>query len=512
MPIYLPGVEPEKCKQRNRLAALKFGVETAPLALARSIQGRPDFVRGQVPGPKEPDEVLTLIHALQPQGAEPLKLEEIYILPIMESSSNRFISDRYMFLGTKTLRNIQREAEMGFSFMNSHHTGALSGAPSELPFGRTYAGRYERYPSEDPNRPAAERTLLGTYMLKGTFPNGPSGPSTDAMYQQITSGILHDVSMGVAGGERICDVCGYELRADECNHYPGTNHNVTREQSSVQKARGVHKGLASYTLDDAHANEVSAVYEGAIPGAGFSKVYSLLHSGATLSPDIIAQLVEAYSHLLGKGDLRMLEHDTEEPSQSLIDKVVSRLTGKSNGVQVAGFSSVREDMEGNRPLEVALNNTQLADPEKELLRAKLAASEERLRSREDAERLRVSGDIALSIVADNRLFEAGLPAATALASILSNTGVPIPETVEYQNNLGQTKRVSPIELMQHVFSEVPQHGLYVDHELKDLPLGSVLLTASITEDDAAIREAKEDAEKLANLGKKNGSLNGKAPH
>lgn len=289
----------KKCAQRNRIAARRDGVDAVPLRLFREGLVTPDpdsavrYAVGKLPTTM--DEALSLINATLPDGATALVADDVYI-HYLEAASGAFIADRGMFLSESTLRNIAQDAATGIAFMNSHADGALS-HPAELPMGKTFAGRHEQL------RDGTLRTRLAFYMLRGVQPNGAQGPSTDDLHRMIVGGTATDVSVGLHGGDRICDVCGNNLAdSDLCTHSPGTHHNLTADQRKAQEARGVPKGRASYTLDDAHMHEVSAVYDGAVPGAGFRKTLALARRHQLSRADLV-EASQAYARLLQQGDL-----------------------------------------------------------------------------------------------------------------------------------------------------------------------------------------------------------------
>jgi hypothetical protein len=296
------------CDKRRRRAALRDSVEAAPVRLLRDgdfiheSSGRLKFSLGTLPETDE--EALGMINLPRlARGDRPLRLarpklghassdrgelaeqdreaegEEVFI-HYAEAANNRFIGDRFMFLHETTLRNVATGGAHGIAFLNSHRSGGLS-EPTELPFGYTFSGRYEEH--ELTGGEVFRRTLLGIYMIKGARPNGSGGPPTDDLSRGIDAGTIRDVSMGLSGGSRICDVCGVDLEERNekgryvCPHAPGTDEEMEEEQREGQMARGVAKGYASYSLVDAYPNEVSAVYKGAVPGAGFRKSLELSH-------------------------------------------------------------------------------------------------------------------------------------------------------------------------------------------------------------------------------------------
>jgi hypothetical protein len=244
--------------------------------------------------PKSDSEALAMINALRGEGAEPLTADQVY-LHYCEAANTNFIGDRYMFMDATTLKNISTDACAGFAFMNSHRTGGY-GKTAELPLGKTFCGRFEAMPGGDEG---ACRAVVGLYMLRGQSPNGASGPSTDAIHSGIDGGTIADCSVGLYGGASLCDVCGNDMwdwDMDEgylCHHVPGSTYRMTAEQIQVQMDRGVPDGCCTYTLCGANCSEVSAVYDGAVPGAGFSKALTLAAMGE-IPDDALTQLSRAY--------------------------------------------------------------------------------------------------------------------------------------------------------------------------------------------------------------------------
>ena len=260
----MPQLTSRACSLRNLRSARQTGPDAVRLFLSPDLE---EYARSNGKLAKSVPDALSMINALLPSGSEALTPEQVYIR-YAEAANSNFISDRWMFLDESTLRNIALNAAEGVAFMNSHRTGGMS-APAELPYGKTFCGRYE----EDGDR---KRCIVGFYMLRGVNPNGSNGPSTDEMFAQIEGGTLNDVSVGLYGGKRPCDVCGKDIREwDEqtgwyaCPHVPGATDGMSKDQINNQRKRGVPDGCASYSLTDARMGELSGVYDGAVPGAGF---------------------------------------------------------------------------------------------------------------------------------------------------------------------------------------------------------------------------------------------------
>lgn len=232
--------------------------------------------------PSDVEAQLARINASPHVKAE-LTAEDVYLHQI-EAGSNRFVADRYCFLGLSTLQNVAAAADAGFSLMTRHATGGWAG-DGENPYGCTFAGTVEK-------KGDISRALVQFYMLRDFTPNGKNAASTDDLHKGIVGGTFRDVSLGLCGtgSERIvCDVCERDLYDNECRHIPGYTIGMSPEDIAKQKARGVPEGRASYTMENWSASEVSLVYDGAIPGAGtaYAKTAPKVEPVASPEPEVI---------------------------------------------------------------------------------------------------------------------------------------------------------------------------------------------------------------------------------
>jgi hypothetical protein len=312
MPV--PGLDPARCLARNRKAA-RQGRNAVPVRLAAKAPPPIDtndpateaalrIVTARGTLPRTEAAAVDRINKVRGDGQPALTAEQVWVV-YLEAGNSNFIRKYFMFLSDSTLRNIARRGERSIAFMNSHRTGGLS-TDAELPYGRTFAGRFEQ--SIDPSGRSFSRVLLGVYMLRGEHPNGPNGPSTDSLYNGIKAGTIFDVSLGIMGGEEVCDVCAGPLDETDpdtgeplCGHYPGTHENMDDDQIAAQLARGVPGGVASFTLEDATAGEVSPVFDGAVPGAGFRKALRAARA-RHLSASSLAEARRSFGVLAGRRD------------------------------------------------------------------------------------------------------------------------------------------------------------------------------------------------------------------
>lgn len=176
-----------------------------------------------------------------------------------EISSQRF--DAYftrMDAGT-TLRNFVDDATAGVAFQNSHRW-------YELPLGQSVEARLE-----DGEEGQGRRAVAVFYTVPDLRLNEVN---TSDFIAGVRAGIVRDVSVGFHGGKFICDICGRDMLTDwKCEHIPGFTYQVG-EGDAAKVAT-----LATATIVDAHLSEVSAVYDGATPGAAILKAQRELDAG-----------------------------------------------------------------------------------------------------------------------------------------------------------------------------------------------------------------------------------------
>jgi len=339
----IEGFNKDKCLRRNRIAAVRGKVESSTFRVAASLSGAIVTATGEVP---EGEAALAKINALLPAGVNPLTLDQVWILPPMEAANSNLIPDRFGFFATSTLANIASDGAKGIAFMNSHRTGDIS-TPAELPFGKTFAGRYEAVVGDDGK--VFERAVLGVYMLRGIRPNGSDGPSTDDLYRMITGGQVNDVSVGLfrgTAGQAICNVCGEDYLGYDCDHYAGTTEYMSDDQIQEQTNAGIPSGKASYTLHDYELSEVSGVYDGAVPGAGFAKG---LAAFTQLSPEGREQFRELFRDLLDES-ISPPEERTQKPAQpagtstpGVTQTTTARATAGKEGLMPLTAAQVRAE-------------------------------------------------------------------------------------------------------------------------------------------------------------------------
>jgi hypothetical protein len=113
-----------------------------------------------------------------------------------------------------------------------------------------------------------------------------NGISTDHLIAGIRGGLIKDVSVGFYGGTMRCGTCKRELFTGDCRHVPGLRYDRDGKPTDNPDAP---TSLA--WIHDAHLAEVSAVYDGACPGAAIMKARQMSEAGHLLPAQ--ARLLEA---------------------------------------------------------------------------------------------------------------------------------------------------------------------------------------------------------------------------
>lgn len=188
-----------------------------------------------------------------------------------EISSNR-IDAYYTRMADSTLRNFAEDATSGVSFQNSHATNKLG-------FGRSLVGTYIGGQGNGVSRVEADFYTIPGLRLHEV--------STDDFILGVRSGIVNDVSVGFFDGQFRCSICGRDMLRDwDCMHIPGMRYDIRDPNGNV-----VDNQQAIAWIENARLAEVSAVYDGATPGAAILKAQSEAENGR-IAPQA-ARLIES---------------------------------------------------------------------------------------------------------------------------------------------------------------------------------------------------------------------------
>ena len=192
----------------------------------------------------------------------------------MEISSTR-LDSYFTHMMASTLQNFAQEAKEGRSFLDSHDGGKLG-------LGYTFGGELA---IEGDNALA----VANFYTVPGIrFGGQHSFASTDDFIKAVEARIVRDVSVGFHGGRWVCDICGGDyFRYSQCSHFAGVEYEQTGEDGVTKRT------LATVGIHDAHLSEVSAVFDGATPGAMIRKAQAGVRDGQ-LKGEALAFLEQRY--------------------------------------------------------------------------------------------------------------------------------------------------------------------------------------------------------------------------
>lgn len=184
-----------------------------------------------------------------------------------EISSTR-LDSYFGHMAEDTLKNFAADAQAGVAFLEAHRWWTV-------PFGASLAGVFEAGQGETPARTVADFFTLPGLIIEGQR-------TSDDFIRRVSAGIQRDVSVGFHIGPRadssrgryVCDVCGGNLmdwRA--CPHIPGLTYEITDQVGRTEQQ------LATFTVFNGSLSEVSAVYDGATPGATILKARQAAEDG-----------------------------------------------------------------------------------------------------------------------------------------------------------------------------------------------------------------------------------------
>lgn len=172
-----------------------------------------------------------------------------------------------------SLENFAEDLSTGVAFLASH-------AWQTLPMGHSLRGQMVRKKGDKPQRTWGDFFTVPDLNLNGI--------NTNDFIRGTETGIIRDVSKGFYGGRWVCDICGNDYRRygsgeGRCPHFLLEEYEVD--------GRGMV--VCTVGVEDAHISEVSAVYDGAVPGAAIEKATRAIESG-DVPPEKARQLSVRY--------------------------------------------------------------------------------------------------------------------------------------------------------------------------------------------------------------------------
>jgi hypothetical protein len=192
--------------------------------------------------------------------------------------SNNDLDAYYTRMNPSSLKNYAAAANEGVAFMTSHDT-------RRLPLGHSLYGKYT-----SPSGNGRARVEADFYTIRDYDANGVN---TDQFYRAVKNGIVRDVSIGFYGGQWICNICNRDMMAwgdweNMCWHIPGVSYALKDQAGNKTDERIVCEA----DIRNANLSEVSAVYDGATPGASIRKAALLAEAGKL--PEPLARNIESF--------------------------------------------------------------------------------------------------------------------------------------------------------------------------------------------------------------------------
>lgn len=191
--------------------------------------------------------------------------------------SNNAMDAYFTRMAPSSLKNYARAAGEGVSFQDSHVT-------SRLGLGHSLTGDYLEE--------AEDRAATYAYVFVV-----PGIEDTDKFIHRYRSGSVRDISIGFYGGTFRCSICNENMFGSpwRCPHWPGVEYETEKrdDRGEVIEKR---TELAFAWVEDATLSEISAVYDGATPGAVILKAERQIEEGR-MSPQVARMLNSRYRGL-----------------------------------------------------------------------------------------------------------------------------------------------------------------------------------------------------------------------
>ena len=285
----------------------------------------------------------------------------------MAEISNSRLDAYYTRMATSTLKNFAAEAESGVAFQNSHNVYKLG-------FGRSISGTFVGAGGNGLTRVEADFYTIPDLSLHEV--------NTNDFIRGVRSGLISDVSVGFHGGSCLCDICGNDMfRSWDCWHCPGVTYLVDRPSGIKEEV------LCTATIEDAHLAEVSAVYDGATPGAAIRKAQMEAQAGRLNETQI--RLLEQRYRLRLPEHPRMVAGATlpkespmaQTPETRAAEPVAETVTAAEADARTTESMPAdeeEEDEEDERTVATLQTRLTALTSERDTVQTRLAATESRL--------------------------------------------------------------------------------------------------------------------------------------
>lgn len=239
--------------------------------------------------------------------------------------SNTRLDSYYTHMALSTLRNFAQGANEGVAFLDSHDG-------RKLPIGYSLSGTFEE-------QGEFGRVLAEFYITPGiNFGGQHSFASTDDLIRAIKTRVVRDVSVGFYGGRYICDLChqpyyGGWMDDHYCPHIAGWEYEIEADGQ-------IERVTCTVTIHDSKLSEVSAVFDGATPGAMILKAEQEAAAGR-LQPEQVRFVERQYRMKLTSSGFAVPDTERSYDDTPVIVHIHGT-NGKADDIEAAVRQALRQ--------------------------------------------------------------------------------------------------------------------------------------------------------------------------
>lgn len=269
--------------------------------------------------------------------------------------SNNQLDSYFTRMHKTSLQNYAEEAAQGVAFLTGHDA-------REQALGRSITGTFTGSSGN-----GVAKVTADFYTLRGLFTN--KVPS-DEFIKGVRAGIISDVSIGFYGGTFRCTICNNDLWSWDCWHIPGVEYDTLDKNGEKTGEREI----CTAWVENSHLSEVSAVYDGATPGAAIRKAeFEIREAGQRepeqrVKPENIRILEARYRLRLPSLPSTTVINVNGSRPEDVADMVTERLTAAANrGINMTDLNNVENTPE-TPVIEGEENTPSVSSPEPEAVR------------------------------------------------------------------------------------------------------------------------------------------------
>jgi hypothetical protein len=265
--------------------------------------------------------------------------------------SNNQLDSYFTRMHKTSLKNYADEAAEGVAFLTGHDA-------REQALGRSITGTFTGSSGN-----GVAKVTADFYTLRGLFTN--KVPS-DEFIKGVRAGIISDVSIGFYGGMFRCTICGNDLWSWDCWHIPGVEYDKVDKNGEKTGEREI----CTAWVENSHLSEVSAVYDGATPGAAIRKAEFEIREASQrepeqrVKPESVRLLEARYRLRLPSLPATTVINVESMNSEAVADRVMERInaaaTQATKGKDMSDLSNTEVTPEV--PAVVAEDNSSAVNP------------------------------------------------------------------------------------------------------------------------------------------------------